>query len=281
MNKRRKWIIISNIIITIVFTLILLFSDFYDGALMDYPILVCDFLIILNCSSIIVNIRSKKDLKREEERIENLEIRNQNLKENFDDIRAFRHDFSNIIQSMGGYIKTNDMAGLNNMYESIIEEVEQIKGAQQLNYEIVNNPAVYNLLNSKYKVASDLEIKMDINVLNNISMLNIKDLELCRILGILLDNAIEASKGADEKFVSLTFKYDPVNNRDLVIVKNTYSNKDVDINKIYDNGYTTKKQSKNHGLGLWEVMKIVKRYKNLQIYTAKNKCFMQQLEIYR
>lgn len=281
MNKRRKWAIIANIIVTIIFILILFLANFYDGELMEYPILMCDVLIVLNCASIIVNIRSKKDLQKEEKKIENLEIRNKNLKENFDDIRAFRHDFSNIIQSMGGYIKTNDMEGLNNMYKSIIDEIEEIKGVQQLNYEIINNPAVFNLINSKYKIASNLEIKMDINVLNNISTLNIKDLELCRILGILLDNAIEATKDAENKFVSLTFKYDPVNDRDLIIVKNTYSNKNVDLNKIYDNGYTTKKQSKNHGLGLWEVMKIVKRYKNLQIYTAKNKCFMQQLEIYR
>lgn len=281
MNKRKKLTRIVNILIIAIFVFIAIVANFYDEAIEAYPFLICDFLIVLNCASIVINIKSKRELQKEEVKIENLEIRNQNLKENFDDIRAFRHDFSNIIQSMGGYIKTNDMEGLNKMYQSIINEVEEIKAVQKLNYEIINNPAVYNLINNKYKVASNLQIKMDVNVLNNINSLNIKDLELCRILGILIDNAIEATKDAENKFVSITFKYDSVNNRDLVIVKNTYSNKNIDMNKIYDNGYTTKKDSENHGLGLWKVMKIVNKYKNLQIYTAKNKCFLQQLEIYR
>ena len=42
-----------------------------------------------------------------------------------------------------------------------------------------------------------------------------------------------------------------------------------------------KDDGKNHGLGLWEVRKILKKNNNLNLFTTKtNKLFKQQLEIY-
>lgn len=281
MNKRKEIVILTNLVVSVCAIFVLITANLHSQGMLTYSFLLCDFLLILNCISIAVNIKKEKQIRKEAVKIECLEIINQNLKENFDNIRAFRHDFCNIIQSMGGYIKTNDMRGLNEMYNSMIDEVNEIKEIQNLNCDVINNPAVCNLVNNKYRLANNLNIKMDINVLNNINALNIKDFELCRILGILLDNAIEATKDNKERYVSLTFKYDSVNNRDLVVVKNTYSNKNVNIDKIYEKGFTTKKQGNNHGIGLWQVMKIINKHNNLQIYTAKNKCFLQQLEIYR
>ena len=64
-----------------------------------------------------------------------------------------------------------------------------------------------------------------------------------------------------------------------IYTENTYSDKNVDINKIFDKGVTGKE---NHtGLGLWEIRKILKRNNNLNLYTTKNdKYFTQQFEIY-
>ena len=58
-----------------------------------------------------------------------------------------------------------------------------------------------------------------------------------------------------------------------------YSNKDVDIEKIFEKGLTGKK---NHsGIGLWEVRKYVKKSKNLDLYTSKSdEYFKQELSIY-
>ena len=103
--------------------------------------------------------------------------------------------------------------------------------------------------------------------------------EFARILGILLDNAIEASEECDEKIVNITFKDDTKNSRQLIIIENTYKDKNVDTEKIFEKDITGKE---NHtGLGLWEVRKIVKKNSNLNLSTNKNdKFFIQQLEIY-
>ena len=65
----------------------------------------------------------------------------------------------------------------------------------------------------------------------------------------------------------------------LLIVENTYKNKDVDTEKIYEKGFSTKHG--NSGLGLWKVRQILIRNNNLNLFTTKNdEYFKQQLEIY-
>ena len=98
--------------------------------------------------------------------------------------------------------------------------------------------------------------------------------------GILLDNAIEASNECSEKIINVSMKNDEKNSRQLLVIENTYKNKDVDTDKIYEKGFSTKPN--NTGLGLWEVRQIIKRNNNLNLFTSKDdKFFKQQLEIYK
>ena len=120
---------------------------------------------------------------------------------------------------------------------------------------------------------------MNMTLLLDLSKLDMKIYEFTRILGILLDNAIDASKECDEKVINIIFRDDEKHHRQLIIVENTYKDKDVDTEKIFNKGFSGKE---NHtGLGLWEVKKILNKSKNLSLYTTKNeKYFSQQIEIY-
>ena len=94
-----------------------------------------------------------------------------------------------------------------------------------------------------------------------------------------MDNAIEAANECKEKKINVIMRTDINANRQLLIIENTYNNKDVDTDKIYEKGFSTKKN--NTGLGLWEVRQILKRNTNLNLFTHKNnEFFIQQLEIY-
>ncbi len=113
----------------------------------------------------------------------------------------------------------------------------------------------------------------------DLNTLKMKIYEFARILGILLDNAIDASNECNEKIINIMFRNDSKNNRQLIIIENTYNNKEVDTEKIFEKGITGKN---NHtGLGLWEVRKIIKKNNNINLYTSKtDKFFSQQLELY-
>ncbi len=196
-----------------------------------------------------------------------------------DNVRGFKHDFDNIVTTIGGYIKTEDIEGLKKYYAQLEDDCQRVNNLYLLNPSVVNNDGIYNLLTKKYYEAESKDIKVNITFLLDLSTLNMKIYEFARILGILLDNAIEASSECEEKIINIIFKNDSKNHRQLLIVENTYNTPNVDTEKIFEKGVSGKE---NHtGLGLWEVRKIVKKNKNINLFTSKDdKYFTQQLEIY-
>lgn len=212
-------------------------------------------------------------------KLESAESYNNTLHILHDNVRGFKHDFDNIVTTIGGYIRTEDMDGLKNYYLQLEDDCQRVNNLYILNPDVVNNDGIYNLLTKKYYEADSKDIKVNITFLLDLSTLNMKIYEFARILGILLDNAIEASSECDQKIINLTFRNDTKNSRQLIIVENTYNDKDIDIEKIFEKGVSRKA---NHtGLGLWEVRKLVKKNNNINLYTSKNKQFFShQLEIY-
>lgn len=217
------------------------------------------------------------------ESLEEQKLCNKTLTILHDSIRGFKHDFSNIVQAIGGYIATNDLNGLKKYYSELLDDCQRVNNLSILNPEIINNPPIYSILTSKYYIADELGIKINLEVFLDLNTLNMKIYEFTKILGILLDNAIEASKKCEEKVINIIIRKDTSSKRQLVIIENTYIDKDVNIDKIFEKGYTSKSgdDTRNHGIGLWEVRQILKKNDNLNLYTIKDdKFFKQQLEIY-
>ena len=204
---------------------------------------------------------------------------NQVLSNINDTVRAFKHDFANIIASIGGFISTNDMLGLKKFYLSLETDYNELNNLYTLNPELISNSGVYNLLNQKYNLAVSNGIKFNLSYFVDINNFNISIYELTRILGILIDNAIDAAKSSHEKILNVSFKSEPKKHRNVIVVQNSYLDKNLDIDDIFRKGITSKV---NHtGLGLWEVKKILSKNPNLDLYTSKDDLlFTQQLEIY-
>lgn len=104
--------------------------------------------------------------------------------------------------------------------------------------------------------------------------------DFSKVIGILLDNAIEASLECEEKVINIEFRNDEKNRKQYVLIENTYQDKDVDLDEIFKKGVSGK--SNHTGLGLWEIRhKILRRNNNLNLHTTKNDKFFSQLfEIY-
>lgn len=213
------------------------------------------------------------------QKLQNAEEYNKTLHILHDSVRGFKHDFDNIVTTIGGYIKTNDMKGLEKYYSQLEEDCEKVNNLYILNPDIINNPGIYNLLTTKYGEAVRKGIKVNLTFLLDLNNLHMKIYEFARMLGILLDNAIDAASESDEKVLNIVFRNDSKNNRNIILIENTYKDKNVNIDEIFNKGITGKE---NHtGLGLWEVKQILKKNNNINLYTNKNDTyFSQQLEIY-
>lgn len=280
LKRSNKNILLLNYI----FGILIIFIQFYIQ--MYYNNILPIYLTLFSTISVLVYFfisfySLSRTIKLEETSrdLEGEKLVNKSLTILHDNIRAFKHDFNNIVQAIGGYITTNDMEGLKKYYSQLLDDCQRVNNLTTLSPEVINNPAIYSILASKYHKADELGIKINLEIFLDLNTLKVKIYELTRIMGILLDNAIEATLECDEKLINVTMRKDAAHHRDLLIIENTYLNKDINLDKIFEKSYTTKPN--NTGLGLWEVRQILKKNNNLNLFTTKDdKVFKQQLEIY-
>lgn len=279
-DKKSKNIIIINLILGIITIIVQSITLFYYVDNLPVIITFLSSLSLLAYFAIsIYSLTRIFKLISTTQKLESAEEYNNTLRILHDNVRGFKHDFDNIVTTIGGYIKTEDMEGLKNYYLQLEDDCQRVNNLYILNPEVVNNDGIYNLLTKKYYEAESKDIKVNITFLLDLSTLNMKIYEFARILGILLDNAIEASSECEEKIINIVFRNDPNNFRQLVLIENTFNDKNLDTDKIFEKGISGKE---NHtGLGLWEVRKLIKKNNNINLYTSKSdKYFSQQLEIY-
>ena len=279
-DNKSKYIIILNLLfgLTYIILEILITMKYIDILPLTYTF--SNFIMLLLYFAIsLYSISKVEKLNKTTQELESAEQYNKTLHILHDNVRGFKHDFDNMVTTIGGYINTDDMEGLKKYYLELEKDCERVNNLYILNPDSINNPGIYNLLTSKYHEATEKGIDVTIYYLLNLDELNMKIYEFARILGILLDNAIEASEKSSEKIINISFRRDSKNNRDVISIENSYSNKDVDTETIFNKGFSEKE---NHsGLGLWEVRKILSKNNNVNLFTNKtNDLFKQQLEIY-
>lgn len=173
------------------------------------------------------------------------------------------HEFKNQLMVIRGYAQMNKPDKLIEYLDSIVEDSKKT-GSSYLISQLNNFPdgGIKGLLYYKLSLMDDFKIKYEINVEEgvkdkldslNTTMYN----NITKILGVLLDNAIDASRQTRKKKIIITVNKERTNV--IFNLYNTYKGK-LDISKI-GTGYTTK--GKNHGYGLRLVKDIVESNKNL------------------
>lgn len=279
-NHQKALLTLTAILGTISIALQMYISAYYLHVLPLYILIISITCLIAYFSISLYSLINTSKLNIARQNLEETKLMNKTLTSLNDKIRAFRHDFNNIIQALGGYIQAKDIDGLEKYYSQLLKDCQEVNNLTGLNPEAINNPAIYSLLASKYYLATEKGIEFDLDIFMDLTSIDMKIYEFCRILGILLDNAIQATQECEEKHIKVTIRKDNRCKRQLLIVENTYKEKDIDTEKIFEKGYSTKEG--NTGLGLWEVRQILLKNTNLNLFTSKdNTYFKQQLEIYK
>ena len=209
------------------------------------------YLSILFLNLIIVLAKYTQYYIDSQDKLKQEKTYNKTLSELVDSLRIVKHDYNNILQTINGYIVTKQYDGLEKHLKKLYSETSKIATTEIVNPDVINQPAVYGIIGSKYNTAVDKNIKFDVDVETNIKEINFDFTDLSRILGILLDNAIEATEQADTKEMSISFSYNKKKQADMIEIKNHIkSNSKIDLNKIFDKGESSKKVKS--GLGLWK-----------------------------
>ena len=245
------------------------------------PILVIIFsfiTLISYCFTIYYNFIQINKLQIISQDLENTKKYNETLSSLYDNVKSFKHDFYNIVLIIGGFINNNDIDGLKKYYDGLEKDCQRVNNIALLNPKVINNAGIYNLLMKKYQKAINMGIKVNFEIFFDFNKLQMPIYDFSRILGILLDNAIEAANETTEKKINITFRNSLNTNTQTIIIENSYSNKNIDKNKIFEKGVSEKE---NHlGMGLWEVKQLVNKNTNVELTTDTTpNYFIQNLKI--
>ena len=281
-SKTKILLCINFLLLIVVLAMQFYLIAFYSYTLPFYISFFSTLGLIAYFAVSMYNLISTSKLAYTTRALENAENTIHTTKILHDQVRSFKHDFDNIVNSIGGYVVNEDMEGLKRYYNQLLEECNKTNNLYALSPDVINHPAIYHMLATKYYEADQNNVQINLNVFLDLNEIEkrMKIYDFTRILGILLDNAIEAANECNKKIINVTFRKDIGNDMIAIIIQNTYANKDIDTEEIYQKGISTKE---NHsGLGLWKVREILMHNNNLNLFTTKNdEFFTQQFEIYK
>jgi two-component system sensor histidine kinase AgrC len=207
-----------------------------------------------------------------EEELAHQKFYNESLHGALFELRRFKHDWGNNMTVIHSMLQMNKISDLKQYVSELI-----VQNSEQKSTEIYNikNAGLFGIISSKISQAYEIGVNVELSVVGEIENIpGIKISELCEILGIFLDNAIEEAEKADK---TVSVKLQKTDGFIELSVSNSCL-KAPDLRMICKEGYSTK--GENRGLGLAIAKKIIEKYKNvLHITSYEENIFTQTIEI--
>lgn len=226
------------------------------------------------------NTKESLEIKYRDEELSKLKEYTNMLEYVSNDLRNFKHDYINILQIMDEYIKSDNIEGLKKFFKhDLVPGSKKIldKDICFMLLQHIKIDPLKAIISSKIINAQSKNIKVKIEIIDDINELSINLIDICRIVGILLDNAIEATELCDNKFINfLIFKDEKSTS---LIINNSCNESTPPIHKIYQKNFSTK--GFNRGIGLKFVKTIIEEnYTNVLLNTKiKDSTFCQEFII--
>ena len=190
-----------------------------------------------------------------------------NLEALYSGLRSFKHDYVNILLSLSGYIENGNMEELKNFFDSKIFPTKTILDQGDYKLNQLGNIQVLeikSLLSAKLIYAHESGIDVTIDIPNRVDSFFIDTVDLARILGIFLDNAIEAALMTNQPRIGLNILRH--NSGVAIIITNCFQDNGVALHRLKQKGFSTK--AGHPGIGLSNAQKIIGSYDNALLETT-------------
>ena len=248
----------------------------YNNALhiSGYLLVMCCLLLAMR-RSYLEQIQTESKQKA----MQDLQDYTRNLEAMYNGLRSFKHDYVNILLSLSGYIEDGDMDRLKDFFESKIFPTKNLitGGDYKLNqFSNIGVLEIKSLLSAKMIYAHESGIDITIDIPDKVESFLIDTVDLARILGIFLDNAVEATLETEQPQIGLNI----IQNKTgvSIIISNRFRDNGVMLHKLKQKGFSTK--IGHQGIGLGNAQKIISSYDNVLLETTM-KCdyFTQHIEL--
>ena len=248
----------------------------YNNALhiSGYLLVMCCLLLAMR-RSYLEQIQTESKQKA----MQDLQDYTRNLEAMYNGLRSFKHDYVNILLSLSGYIEDGDMDRLKDFFESKIFPTKNLITGGDYKLNQLSNIGVLeikSLLSAKMIYAHESGIDITIDIPDKVESFLIDTVDLARILGIFLDNAMEATLETEQPQIGLNIIQNKT--RVSIIISNHFRDNRVMLHKLKQKGFSTK--IGHQGIGLWNAQKIISSYDNVLLETTM-KCdyFTQHIEL--
>ena len=179
------------------------------------------------------------------------------------DIRARQHEFDNHLNAL-----LNMHLTITTYDELVVAQSEYMRAliskqdSSYLGLLRISNKVLAGFLYSKMISIPDY-IQLELMIGSKEIFTNVPEMDLVEVLGTLIDNAVQA---CDDNHSRIKIYVTSSDDKLVFIIKNQYEKVPITLlSRFFERGFTTKEGSKNQGLGLYNVKKIIKRW-NGEIY---------------
>ncbi len=189
------------------------------------------------------------EFQTEQFRRDLMEHQYEEIKGVYMDMRGWRHDYHNHMQVMKAQLALGNLEEIQEYLNALEKELDHVDTLVKS-----GNLMTDAILNSKLTLARRQKIRINCNA-KIPERISVEDVDLCVILGNLMDNALEACKqiAEENRFLRIYMK---VNKSQLYLSIQNSAKEDPDFN---EQNYITKKRG-NHGLGMKRVQTAVEKY---------------------
>lgn len=254
----------------------------YNRQIITFNCILFAFYFIIS-TVLIVNIikthMEKVDMDMRQDSYNRLQEYTNQIESMYSSLRSFKHDYSNIMLSMSGYIESNDMEGLSDYFNKEILPLGKkiTKNTAHINQLMnIKTTELKSIISSKLLYAIELNISVNIEVTDEIPSFPMDTLDLCRIIGIFLDNAIEATLETDHPLID--FALIDLDTQYIFVISNSFLEKGIPYGTLMKPNVSTK--GANRGIGLYNAHEIIAKYNHVFLDTEiQGTTFVQRLQI--
>lgn len=223
----------------------------------------CYFLIsTILIVSIIKTHMDKVAMNMRKDAYDRLQDYTNQIENMYSSLRSFKHDYLNIMLSMSGYIEAGDIEGLRTYFNEEITPLNKklSKNTSHLNQLMnIKITELKSIISAKLLYATELNVTVSIEILDEISKIPIDTIDLARVLGVFLDNSIEAALETDTP--TIQFAIINLEKEYTFIIANSFLDHGIPYASLRQPSVSTK--GTNRGIGLYNAQEIIAKYNHI------------------
>lgn len=169
--------------------------------------------------------------------------------------RVFRHNIANLLYGFQGILLSDDKQAVQEYYGNLVDTCALVNNENVVSLQRIPSLAVSSLLLNKIQGANEKKIPFYLYTDDGLNYHGLKDKEMCEILGILLDNALEGAAESPAPLITVEFHNAQTDME--IVVRNTFGEEAANLRQDDILFSTVSSKAGHMGIGVSSVRSLL------------------------